>query len=50
MKHVLGWDLIHRSENRLRELLAESAFGSAPVEVRHDTDGVQVFLFCGRHL
>ncbi|MEW6351827.1 MAG: cyclic nucleotide-binding domain-containing protein [Thermodesulfobacteriota bacterium] len=47
-EHLLGWELVHRSETRLRELFAQSAFGAAPVELKGDGLGVQALASCRR--
>jgi CRP-like cAMP-binding protein/SAM-dependent methyltransferase len=48
MDHVVEWRLIYRSPERLRELLALSRWGSTPVEIRHEEDGVQLFALARR--
>ncbi len=46
MDHVLEWVLIHRSADHLRELFARSKFCNAPVDVRKESAGVNLFAFC----
>ena len=46
MDHVLEWVLIHRSEDQLRELFSRSNFGNAPVDVKVEEAGVNLFAFC----
>jgi hypothetical protein len=48
MDHVVEWRLIYRTPERLRELLAQSRWGSTPVEIRHEENGVQLFAFARR--
>jgi extracellular factor (EF) 3-hydroxypalmitic acid methyl ester biosynthesis protein len=46
--HILEWELLYRSEDDLRRLFGASKFGSAPVEVRTEQTGVQLFAFAQR--
>jgi extracellular factor (EF) 3-hydroxypalmitic acid methyl ester biosynthesis protein len=48
MDHVLEWRLIHRAPDDLRGLFARSKFGGAPVEVRREEAGINLFAFCAR--
>jgi hypothetical protein len=46
MGHVIEWVLIHRSADDLRNLFAQSKFGSRPVQVISESAGVQLFAIC----
>ena len=48
MDHVLEWRLIHRTPGDLRRMFAASKFGTAPVDVRVEEAGVNLFAFCTR--
>lgn len=48
MDHVLEWRLIHRTPADLRRMFAASKFGTAPVDVRVEEAGVNLFAFCTR--
>jgi extracellular factor (EF) 3-hydroxypalmitic acid methyl ester biosynthesis protein len=48
MDHVLEWKLIHRSAQHLVALFAQSKFGEAPVDVRAESTGVNLFASATR--
>ncbi|MCC6558067.1 MAG: cyclic nucleotide-binding domain-containing protein [Polyangiaceae bacterium] len=48
MDHILEWELFHRTAEELRALFARSAFGDAPVEIRVEEAGVNLFAFATR--
>lgn len=48
MDHLLEWKLIHRSAQHLVALFAQSKFGDAPVDVRGESTGVNLFAFATR--
>lgn len=43
MDHLLDWKLIHRSPQDLAALFAQSQFGDAPVDVRREATGINLF-------
>lgn len=43
---IMDWQLIHRSHDDMRALFARSKFGDAPVDVRVEPAGVNLFAFC----
>jgi extracellular factor (EF) 3-hydroxypalmitic acid methyl ester biosynthesis protein len=46
MDYVLGWILIHRTPDELRDLFARSRFGRADVHIDTDASGIQLFAYC----
>jgi hypothetical protein len=50
MDHILEWVLIHRTAEELCELFARSRFGAAPVSLREEPAGVDLFAFCRKPL
>lgn len=48
MDHLLDWRLIHRSPENLLDLFAQSAFGSAPVQIRREATGINLFASARR--
>jgi hypothetical protein len=50
MDHILEWVLIHRTAEELCELFARSKFGEAPVSLREEPAGVDLFAFCHKPL
>jgi extracellular factor (EF) 3-hydroxypalmitic acid methyl ester biosynthesis protein len=48
MDHVLDWKLIHRSADDLVGLFGQSRFGKAPVEVRCEDTGINLFAIAQR--
>ncbi|MED5812267.1 class I SAM-dependent methyltransferase [Mycolicibacterium sp. 050232] len=48
MDHLLDWKLIHRSPQDLADLFAQSIFGAAPVEVRREATGINLFASASR--
>lgn len=48
MDHLLDWKLIHRSPQDLADLFARSEFGNAPVQVRREAAGINLFASAGR--
>ncbi|MFV8053256.1 class I SAM-dependent methyltransferase [Mycobacterium sp. 48b] len=48
MDHLLDWKLIHRSPRDLVGLFGRSAFGHAPVEVRREATGINLFASARR--
>lgn len=48
MDHLLDWKLIHRSPQDLADLFAQSEFGHAPVEVRREATGINLFASARR--
>lgn len=48
MDHLLDWKLIHRSPQDLIDLFAQSEFGPAPVEVRREATGINLFASAAR--
>lgn len=48
MDHVLDWRLIHRSRQDLMALFGRSAFGDAPVDVRTEETGINLFATARR--
>ncbi|WP_051288607.1 class I SAM-dependent methyltransferase [Mycobacterium sp. URHD0025] len=48
MDHLLDWKLIHRSPQDLLNLYAQSEFGDAPVEVRREATGINLFASASR--
>jgi len=48
MDHIIEWRLIYRSADDLRALFARSRFGGAPVDVRAEDQGINLFAFCAR--
>jgi extracellular factor (EF) 3-hydroxypalmitic acid methyl ester biosynthesis protein len=49
MDHLLDWKLIHRSAQQLVDLFALSKFGDAPVDVRAEGAGVNLFAVATRN-
>jgi extracellular factor (EF) 3-hydroxypalmitic acid methyl ester biosynthesis protein len=43
MDHVLDWRLIHRSTSQLEALFGRSKFADAPLEVRTESTGINLF-------
>jgi hypothetical protein len=50
MDHILEWELIHRTPEELCALFARSKFGPAPVTLREEPAGVDLFAFCRKPL
>ncbi|MEN3223472.1 class I SAM-dependent methyltransferase [Mycolicibacterium porcinum] len=48
MDHLLDWKLIHRSPQDLEDLFAQSRFAGAPVEVRREATGINLFASASR--
>lgn len=48
MDHLLDWKLIHRSPQDLMDLFAQSEFGRAPVDVRREATGINLFASARR--
>ena len=48
MDHLLDWKLIHRSPQNLRDLFAQSEFGPAPVQIRRESTGINLFASARR--
>ncbi|MCV7364735.1 class I SAM-dependent methyltransferase [Mycolicibacterium neworleansense] len=48
MDHLLDWKLIHRSPQDLVGLFAQSEFGDAPVQVRREATGINLFASAHR--
>jgi extracellular factor (EF) 3-hydroxypalmitic acid methyl ester biosynthesis protein len=48
MDHLLDWKLIHRSAQDLANLFAQSEFGPAPVDVRREATGINLFASARR--
>ncbi|BBX93842.1 class I SAM-dependent methyltransferase [Mycolicibacterium boenickei] len=48
MDHLLDWKLIHRSPQDLEDLFAQSKFAGAPVEVRREATGINLFASASR--
>lgn len=48
MDHLLDWKLIHRSPQNLLDLFAQSAFGTAPVQIRREGTGINLFASAHR--
>lgn len=48
MDHLLDWRLIHRSPQDLADLFARSEFGHAPVEIRREATGINLFASATR--
>jgi hypothetical protein len=48
LDHLAEWRLIHRTADDLRALFARSRFGDAPVDVRAEEEGVNLFAFGAR--
>jgi len=46
MDNLLEWRLIHRTPEEMTALFGRSRFGEAPVEVRFEPAGVNLFAFC----
>jgi len=48
MDEVLDWPLIHRSEDDMHRLCAQSAFGQPCDRIRFDPSGVNLFAIASR--
>lgn len=48
MDHLLDWKLIHRSPQNLVDLFAQSEFGRAPVQIRREGTGINLFASARR--
>jgi extracellular factor (EF) 3-hydroxypalmitic acid methyl ester biosynthesis protein len=48
MDHLLDWKLIHRSPQNLLDLFAQSEFGPAPVQIRREGTGINLFASARR--
>ena len=46
MDHILEWKLIHRSEDEMNQLFAESKFGRPCSEIRFEQEGINLFAEC----
>jgi len=46
MDHLLEWRLIYRTPDDMRRLFASSKFGDAPVDVRYEQEGINLFASC----
>lgn len=50
MDHLLDWRLIHRSPDDLVTLFGQSAFGAAPVDIRREATGINLFASASKHV
>ncbi|MCH8502936.1 MAG: cyclic nucleotide-binding domain-containing protein [Ectothiorhodospiraceae bacterium] len=48
MDHVLDWKLIHRTEDDINRLYAESSFGRPSTNIRFEKEGINLFAECVR--
>jgi extracellular factor (EF) 3-hydroxypalmitic acid methyl ester biosynthesis protein len=48
LDHLLEWKMIHRTAQHLVALFAQSKFGAAPVDVRAESTGVNLFALATR--
>jgi extracellular factor (EF) 3-hydroxypalmitic acid methyl ester biosynthesis protein len=48
MDYILEWVLIHRSPDDMKRLFRQSKFQDAPLEVRYEPTGINLFAFCSR--
>ncbi len=46
MDHVLEWRLIHRTEDDMHRLYAQSAFGRPCTNIRYEQEGINLFAEC----